>query len=49
MSIASDSDTDIVDDTVPIDFTPDVVDFSKGTEDVAGEKDTLIERVFVRR
>lgn len=45
-SVPTDLTTDIVDDTVPIDFTPDVVDFSKGTEDVAGEKDTLIERVF---
>ena len=37
---------EIIEESVPTDFTPNVVDFSKGTEDVAGEKDTLLERTF---
>jgi hypothetical protein len=36
----------VIEESVPTDFTPEVIDFSKGTENVAGEKDTLIERVF---
>jgi hypothetical protein len=44
--VAIDFTPEIIEESVPTDFTPDVVDFSKGTEDVAGEKDTLLERTF---
>ena len=43
---AIDFTPEVTEESVPTDFTPEVVDFSKGTEDVAGEKDTLIERTF---